>query len=138
MANGIKGALFESNFGEFRYNVEFNEIICKESCFPKVYGLSHDLTANIRDVRLHGVAIAVAENIKEQKWILTKEGFLVCGGNAEDVKTLILNILIDENINTLNSSDYVNGAKAGQSRKVEIHGLDVKVGDVPGMWCVFQ
>ena len=97
-----------------------------------------DLTASIRDVRLHGVAIAVAENIKEQKWVLTEEGFLVCGGNAGDVETLVVNILIDENIYTLNSPDYINGAKAGQSRRVEIYGLGIEAGNMPGMWCVFQ
>lgn len=138
MIKGTKKGLIESNFGEIRYNVKFNEIICKKTSFQKVHGLTHNPIASIRDVRLYGVAIAIAENIKEQKWVLTKEGILVCGGNAEDVNTLSINILIDENVYTLNSPYYINGAKAGQNRKIEIHGLDVKLEDRPGLWCVFQ
>lgn len=134
---GIKNRLIESNFGRILYNVKFEDIVCKKVCFPKVCGLTDNPLADIAEIRLYGRAIETAEKIKDNGWLLTENGFLVCSNVKVRAHTLLVNINIDENREVLSSYLFRQRVKPNYGFKVTIVGLDI-IGSQDGMWCVFS
>ncbi len=47
----IKKKVLESNFGKIRYNVRFDEIICKKLSFLNVYRLVEKPVGDIKEIK---------------------------------------------------------------------------------------
>ncbi len=137
MLGETKDKLTESNFGKIIYRVEFNDITCDKICFHQVCGLAKKSFADIKNIKLYGLAINAAEIIKSHKWFLTDEGLLVCGDIIKQVNTLRVNINVDENLKILPFM-FTRLIREHSNYPVKILGLDVEVGNRSSLWCVFQ
>ncbi len=134
MGIDLERSLLESNFGKVEYNVKFDKIICKKRFFTKSCNSFSNTEADTEEIKLYGTAISSAENMKDFTWVLTEENILVRDYIDEEKTTLNVNILIDENVNVLNSTNYVNK----KNYSVQIFGLHFHVWDRRDMWCIFK
>ena len=130
----LKESVIEANFGTIIHKVVFNNITCDKIRFV----MADNHTADIDDMELYGLAINAAKRIKEKIWVLTDEGILVCGGTTKPLATLLVNINIDENVNTLASYAFRDLGKECRGFNVFIHGFHDETYERPWMWCVFK
>lgn len=95
-------SILESNFGVIKYRVRFVKIECRRTRFGEPNG-----AADIDDIELWGLAVYTAKQIKANpNWLLTEEGYLICGRTDKDVPTIEAVLDVGRNLNYFSEAAF--------------------------------